>query len=177
MIRRLRRDLWTRVVAGKILEIGAGTGENFEHHPAGAEVTGVDLSPRMLARAQRRVALSKARLEIREADVQNLPFSDDCFDTAVATFVFCSVPDPARGLRELARVIRPGGRILLLEHVRIDLPIFGMMMDFADPLAVRISGAHMNRRTGRLVQSVMSNVVEERRGPLGMIRLIEIGVE
>ncbi|HET8671356.1 MAG TPA: methyltransferase domain-containing protein, partial [Candidatus Saccharimonadales bacterium] len=69
------------------------------------------------------------------------------FDSVVATFVFCSVPDPVQGLREISRVTRPGGQILLLEHVRINRPVIGKMMDALAPIIVRLNGADINRRT------------------------------
>jgi ubiquinone/menaquinone biosynthesis C-methylase UbiE len=80
-------------------------------------------------------------------DVQALTFPDDDFDAAVATCVFCSVPDPVRGLQELARVVKPDRRILLLDHVRIDQPLIGAIMDGLNPLIVRMWGANINRRT------------------------------
>jgi len=81
------------------------------------------------------------------ADVQHLELPSAIFDTVVATFVFCSVPDPIRGLREIGRVVRPDGHILLLEHVRIDRPVIGPLMDILAPLVVHLNGASINRRT------------------------------
>jgi ubiquinone/menaquinone biosynthesis C-methylase UbiE len=78
---------------------------------------------------------------------QHLAFADDNFDTAVATFVFCSVPIPIQGLRELSRVVRSGGDIWLLEHVRVDKRVLGPLMDGLNPILVRMSGANINRQT------------------------------
>jgi ubiquinone/menaquinone biosynthesis C-methylase UbiE len=107
-------------------------------------------------------------------DVQHLEFPDDTFDTAVATFVFCSVPDPAQGLRELARVVKPGGQIILLEHVRVDRPaLIGKIMDILDPLIVRMMGAHINRRTAETVQQAGLAVERvENLAPRGLVKLI-----
>lgn len=80
-------------------------------------------------------------------DVQCLDYPDNSFDTAVATFVFCSVPDPIRGLRELGRVVRPGGNIWLLERVKVDHPFGGAVQDFMNPLAVFLTGTNINRQT------------------------------
>jgi ubiquinone/menaquinone biosynthesis C-methylase UbiE len=80
-------------------------------------------------------------------DVQYLSFPDDYFDTVFATFVFCSVPDPVLGLRELRRVCKPGGRLLLLEHMRPGNPILGLIFDTLNPAVVRMMGANINRRT------------------------------
>ncbi len=148
-----RKRLWAMIPAGQILEVGVGTGKNFSYHPAGATVTGIDLSDGMLTRARRQAKKLGRPLDLRQMDAQQLEFPDNTFDAAVATFVFCSVPDPERGLRELARVVKPDGRIVLLEHVRINQPaLVGQLMDLLDPLTVRVSGAHINRRTAETVQ-------------------------
>jgi ubiquinone/menaquinone biosynthesis C-methylase UbiE len=87
------------------------------------------------------------------ADIQHLDLPSGIFNTVVATFVFCSVLDPIQGLREIGRVVRPDGHILLLEHVRIDQPVIGTFMDLMAPLVVRLNGAYINRRTIANVQA------------------------
>ncbi len=169
----LRRILWAQVPAGHILEVGVGTGKNFPFHPADAIVTGIDLSDGMLARARKRAQSMGKTLDLRQMDVQTLDFADNTFDAAVATFVFCSVPDPIQGLKELARVVKPGGRVFLLDHVRIERPVIGAMMDIFNPLTVRMTGANINRRT---VQNVarsplaVKNVANS--GPMDVLKLI-----
>ncbi len=168
-----REQLWDQAPAGQILEVGVGTGKNFPYHPEGAVITGIDLSEEMLARAQRRAQALGRELDLRQMDVQQLDFPDDTFDAAVATFVFCSVPDPVLGLRELSRVVKPGGRIFLLEHVRIDRPIIGRIMDFLNPLVVRLYGANINRRTVENVRRSGLNVESVTNlGPLDVVKLI-----
>jgi phosphatidylethanolamine/phosphatidyl-N-methylethanolamine N-methyltransferase len=169
-----RRKLWSLIPSGRVLEVGVGTGKNFSYHPARTEVTGIDLSDRMLVRARQKAEEIDHPVVLREMDAQRLDFSDDSFEAAVATFVFCSVPDPERGLRELARVVKPGGRITLLEHVRIERPpLVGKLMDWLDPLVVRAMGAHINRRTAEAVrESGLEIEAVEDLAPLGLIKLI-----
>ena len=142
-----REKLWQFVYGPQVLEVGVGTGKNMEFWPVGLDITSIDLTPGMLDIARHRAWSLGWDIDLRLGDVQSLKFPSASFDTVVATFVFCSVPDPVQGLREIGRVIRPGGQILLLEHVRIDHPIIGTLMDVLAPLIVRLSGANINRRT------------------------------
>ncbi|MEW6698590.1 MAG: class I SAM-dependent methyltransferase [Bacillota bacterium] len=132
---------------GKVLEVGVGTGKNLPYYPAGCEVTGIDFSPGMLAKARKKVRLARVPVTLLEMDVQDMGFPDNSFDTVVATCVFCSVPDPVQGLREVRRVCKPGGQIILLEHVRSDHPIIGRLMDILNPLSLYLVGSNINRRT------------------------------
>ncbi|MFO7849676.1 MAG: class I SAM-dependent methyltransferase, partial [Spirochaetia bacterium] len=133
---------------GRVLEVGVGTGKNLPYYPDHAEVTAIDFSPNMIERArQRRDELQLKNIELREMDVQDLDFSDGSFDTIVSTCVFCSVPLPIAGLRELRRVLNPEGRMLMMEHVRSEKPVAGLMMDILNPLPFYIYGANINRRT------------------------------
>ncbi len=151
MDRMVKSDLRTKVLrqaSGKVLEIGVGTGKNLAYYPENcSEVVGIDLSPGMLAKAKERAHEAKVPVKLYEMDAQNLEFADASFDTVVATCVFCSVPDPVKGLKEIKRVCKPGGKVILLEHVRSDNPLLGRIMDVLDPLTVRLMGPHINRRT------------------------------
>lgn len=145
-VRRRRRRLLSRA-RGDTLEVGVGTGRNLGLYPSGIELTGIDVSPNMLARARKVAERSHVVAALDLADVQALPFDDDSFDTVTATCVFCSVADPVAGLKEVARVARPGGQVLLLEHVRPRNPILGWLADFVAPVVRRVMGPEINRRT------------------------------
>ena len=147
-----RHELWARVPAGRVLEVGVGTGKNLPFHGSTHQVTGIDLSPRMLERARRRAARLGVGVELRQADVEHLPFDDNSFDSAVASFVFCSVAAPLRGLQEVRRVLVPGGRLLLLEHVLSRNPLVRPLMRLLDPLPHLVWGAHIDRETGACVR-------------------------
>ncbi len=170
--RTWRQLLWSQVQPGRILEVGVGTGKNMPYYPEGAQVTAIDLSDRMLERARERARALGLNVDIHLMDVQALTFPDNSFDTAVATFVFCSVPDPVLGLREIARVVRPGGDIWLLEHVRVDKPIVGTLMDILNPLVVRVVGANINRRTVKNVRRAGLEIVSVRNLSDDLVKLI-----
>lgn len=142
---------------GRVLEVGAGTGRSLPHYGAGAAIVASDLSPAMLRRLRARAG-GTATACLVAADVEDLPFRDGTFDAVVASCVFCSVPDPVRGLREVHRVLGDGGQLRLLEHVRPS-GLLGRVFDFIDPLVARV-GPHMNRRTVDTVRRA-GFVVEE----------------
>jgi ubiquinone/menaquinone biosynthesis C-methylase UbiE len=160
-----RARLWPLVEGPRVLEVGVGTGKNIPYYPAGMEVTAIDLTPGMLERAQRVAAELNASVELSLGDVQALDFADNTFDDVVATFVFCSVPDPILGLQEVARVLKPSGRLLLLEHVRAGGSL-GTFMDLLNPFAVRVMGANINRRTLKNIRQ--SGLVLDRVEDIGL---------
>jgi phosphatidylethanolamine/phosphatidyl-N-methylethanolamine N-methyltransferase len=147
-----RPRLWSLVRGPKVLEVGVGTGKNMPYYPQAMAITAIDLTPGMLERAQSRAQMLHRDVALRLGDVQALEFLDNSFDTVVATCVFCSVPDPVLGLQEVTRVVKPGGQVLLLEHVRSPNPLIGLLMDVLNPAVVRIMGANINRRTVENVQ-------------------------
>jgi ubiquinone/menaquinone biosynthesis C-methylase UbiE len=160
--RKRRRQLIARA-HGKVLEVGIGTGANLDLYPAGIDLVGIDVSPRMLAKARRRASRLGANVALREADIERLPFPDATFDTVVATCVFCSVADPARGLDEVRRILKAGGSALLLEHVRPENPVMGRLADLISPLVKRLVGPELNRNTEETVARSGLRVLEVRR--------------
>ena len=167
-----RKKLLAKAI-GKILEVGVGTGKNFRYYPSGSDVTGIDIADKMVTISRRNVAKWDLSFNIEEGDAQNIAYPDNFFDSVVATFVFCSVPDPMKGLKELRRVVKPDGQVILLEHVRIDTPIMGWIMDRLNPLVVRIVGANINRRTVENVMAAGFMIDEiEHLGPMKMVKMM-----
>ena len=167
-----RAELWRGLGGDGVLEVGVGTGRSFEHYPVGARVTAVDFSPRMLERARARAADFRVAVDLREADAQALPFPDHSFDAVVTSCVFCSVPDPVLGLRELRRVLVPGGRLRMLEHVLSRRPVLRPLMRALNPLVVRMNGAKIDRDTVANVRAAGFVEVAEEDCWLDVIKLI-----
>jgi ubiquinone/menaquinone biosynthesis C-methylase UbiE len=130
---------------GDVLEIAAGTARNLPYYPSDVRLTGVELSPEMVAIARRRQKDLGREADLRVGDVQQLEFGDASFDTVVSTLSLCTIPDDREAVREAYRVLRPGGRFLLLEHVRSPrLPVW-LVQRLLDPLAVRFAADHLVR--------------------------------
>lgn len=166
--RRWREALWAGV-EGEVLEIGIGTGAGLLAHPPGARVTGVDGSAAMLARAERRATRLSLDLKLVQVDLHHLPFPDQGFDFVVESFVLCSVRDPQKVLSELARVLRPGGEVRLLEHVR----------PRSDGLtkALKILAPHFAKATWELFPQVGWKLLEERAlDRFGLVRLYRLSL-
>ncbi len=144
--KKLRKE-FIQLAQGEVLEIGIGTGVNLEFYPEDVSVTGIDFSPKMLEKARKKADKLTQNINILEMDVERLDFADDSFDTVVATCVFCSVPNPIQGLKEVRRVTKPSGKIILLEHMRSGNEFIGKIMDMLNPIGLHIVGANINRMT------------------------------
>ena len=159
-------------MAGRCLMVAAGTGHDFAYFPQDLGIVAIDVSAGMLARARGRVSRYRGSLHLVQADVQRLGFADQWFDTAVTVCTFCSVPDPVRGLRELRRVLRPEGRLLLFEHVRSRIAPIGWMQDLMTPITRRL-GPDMNRDTLANVQRAGFHVLRETNVYLDIVKAVE----
>ena len=171
--RRWRELMWSKAEGIRILEVGVGTGSNLAYYPQGTELTAIDFSKDMLRRARERAIGQQAAGHLLLMDAQNLGFKDNTFDTVVASLVFCSVPDPVRGFREIKRVVKPGGKVLLLDHVLSANRFAAWIMNVMNPMVLRIFGDNINRKTVENVAK--SGLVVEKVADLGsgIFKLIE----
>jgi ubiquinone/menaquinone biosynthesis C-methylase UbiE len=170
---RWRELVWSKVEGNRILEVGTGTGKNFPYYPADAEITAIDLSEKMLSRARQKAKNQGIEIDLQRMDAQNMSFKDDMFDTVVATFVFCSVPIPIKGLEEIKRVCKPCGKVLLLEHVLSANRVLAFLMNLVNPLVVRIMGPNINRKTVENVANSGLKVEKVTDLAVGIFKLIE----
>jgi|SRR6187549_416207 len=134
--------------SGRTIDIGAGTGANLDLYPADVELVMAEPDPHMARQLRRKVAEADREAELVEAGAEALPFEDSSFDTAVFTLVLCTVPDPRAALAEVARILKPGGRMLFLEHVRAESPGLARWQDRLEkPWRFVGDGCHCNRDT------------------------------
>jgi ubiquinone/menaquinone biosynthesis C-methylase UbiE len=147
---RFQKDIF-QTMRGKVLFVAAGTGLNFPNFPHGKDIFAIDLSSSMVKAARAKGVEYKGSLSVQQADVQVLPFASSSFDTVATACTFCSVADPAQGLKELYRVLKPSGTVLMFEHVRSRKPLLGLSLDFLT-LVTRYIGPAMNRDTVGNVQ-------------------------
>lgn len=159
-------------VRGRILEIGIGTGLNLPLYPRDLEVVGIDISPHMVAQAKQRAAEVGIPADLREGDAQALPFPDASFDTVVSTLSLCTVPDERRAVAEAKRVLRPGGRFVILEHVRSPQPIARAVERVLDPLAAWLACDHLMREPVEALLAEGFEIAELLRSRAGVIERV-----
>jgi phosphatidylethanolamine/phosphatidyl-N-methylethanolamine N-methyltransferase len=164
----LRSSAFPRLV----LEVGVGTGANLPFYPDSSRVVAVDASAEMLTVARRR--RTRAVVQLSQTDVHQLAFPDATFDGVVGSFLLCNVTDPLAVLQEVRRVLRPGGRLLLLEHVRGAHPWVARLTDLLDlPWHAWNKSCHLNRETEATVTSAGFTISHSERYALGIVQLIE----
>jgi ubiquinone/menaquinone biosynthesis C-methylase UbiE len=157
---------------GRVLEIAVGTGRNLPFYGADVHVTGVDFSPSMLVIARERARSIDLDADLREGDAQALDFADQSFDTVVSTLALCSIPDDRRAVAEARRVLRPGGRFLLMEHVRSHLLPVRLIERALDPLAVRWQGDHVCREPLDHLRAEGFQILRQERLKLGIVERV-----
>ena len=149
---------WRREVVaparGRVLEVGAGTGLDFRFYAPETLVIATDVDHRMLRRARSRAQASRGSILLVAADAEALPFRADAFDEGVVGLALCTIPHPEGALAELRRVLRAGGALRLLEHVRLANPVTARIQDWLTPIWRRVAGGcRLNRRTNETVAS------------------------
>jgi len=157
---------------GRVLEVAIGTGRNLPHYPAGAAVTGIELSPAMLAIARQRAAGLGRDADLQEGDAERLPFADASFDTVVCALSLCTIPNPAAAIGEMNRVLVPGGRLLLLDHIGSTWPPVHAAQWLLEQITIRAAGEHFTRRQLPLVEAAGFQVIETERRKAGTVERI-----
>lgn len=161
-----RQNLWQKVEnkidksGMRLLEAGVGSGKNIEYYPDDLEIYAIDFSPKMLKEAEKKARKNNKEVKLLEMDIQNLDFEDNYFDLIVTSCVFCSVPDPVKGLKELKRVLKEDGRIIMLEHMRSQNKFVGKMMDLFNWVSLYTWGANINRKTVENIKKAGLELVE-----------------
>jgi ubiquinone/menaquinone biosynthesis C-methylase UbiE len=171
------RDLLIQELRGDVLEIGAGTGETIRRlqriDAPVTSYTGTDISTGMLAEASRYQTSSRFPVTLQQANAESLSsFADHSFDTVTGSLVLCTVPDNEAALREMARVVRPDGRIVLMEHVLAKNPLLKGMMKVLAPLQARNMGCHIDRQTDQIIRNLGFRIEQDRTRLMGIFHLI-----
>jgi ubiquinone/menaquinone biosynthesis C-methylase UbiE len=154
---------------GQVLELACGTARNLPFYGADAEVTGIELSPEMLAIGRQRAQELGHPADLRLGDAQALEFEDESFDTVTCTLGFCTIPDTTTAARDAFRVLRPGGLLLMMEHVRSPLPVVRAGQRLLEPLAVRFEADHLLREPLDYLQTVGFEIDDLKRSKWGIV--------
>lgn len=163
------REWACRHVHGDVLEVGVGTGRNLPCFPEDVALSGIELSPAMLARAEERARCLGRTADLRVGDAQLLPFADATFDTVMATLTLCSIPDDVTAVAEMARVLRPGGRLVLLDHVASPSPVVRAVQRLLEPLFLRLAADHLLREPEDAVRRAGLVIEELSRSRAGLV--------
>ena len=157
---------------GRVLEVAVGTGRSLPFYPSGITLTAVDLSVGMMAIARRRAAEESRAVEFVEGDAERLPFVDASFDTVVCALSLCSIPRPAVAIAEMRRVLVPGGRLLLFDHIASTWPPIRAAQWLLERITIRTAGEHFTRRQLPLVRAAGFDIVEAERSKAGTVERI-----
>ena len=173
---RQLRPLLFAGMGGLILDAGVGTGRNFPFYPSGAKVIGIDVSAAMLSRAQQRLGQTRVEVELREMDITHLEFPDQHVDNAVATFLFCVLPDEQQtpALAEIKRVLKPGGVVRLLEYTRPTDPFRRAITKLWEPWVHWAYGASFDRNTEQYIPGAGLQLLDSRFVVGDLIKLMTV---
>ena len=163
------RDWICGQASGRVLEVAIGTGLNIGRYPPDVTLTGVELSPAMLAVAQRRARQLGRVVDLRSGDAEALEFPDASFDTVVCTFSLCAIPDHERAVTEMVRVLRPGAQLLLADHVVAAHPALRALQGTAELVSIPLAGEHFRRRPIELVRAAGLAVERHDRFAAGVV--------
>jgi ubiquinone/menaquinone biosynthesis C-methylase UbiE len=159
-------------VRGQVLELAFGTGRNLPYYPADVHLTAIELSPRMLEIGRQRAEALDRKVDLRLGDAQVLEFEDQSFDTVIITFGLCTIPDDRGAVTEAHRVLRPGGRLVLLEHVRSPSAPVRAVQRLLDPLAVRFEADHLVREPLDYLAGVGFEIESVQRRKAGIVERV-----
>jgi ubiquinone/menaquinone biosynthesis C-methylase UbiE len=157
---------------GDVLEIAVGTGRNLAFYPPGVKLTAIEFSPEMLAIARKRAEEIASQVDLREGDAQALEFEDGSFDTVVLTLALCTIPDDRKAVTEVRRVLRPGGRFILMEHVRSPVLPVRAVQRLLDPVAVRFEADHLMREPLDYLAEVGFEIESVERSKWGIVERV-----
>jgi ubiquinone/menaquinone biosynthesis C-methylase UbiE len=161
---------------GDVLEVAIGTALNLPHYARDVTLTGLDLSAEMLDIARDRARDLGREVELREGDAHDLPLADSSFDAVVCTYSLCNIPDPHLAVSEMRRVLRPAGKLILVDHIRSRVKPVYWLQKAIEFITARLEGEHMTRRPAEYVEAAGFDIVErERLGPSGVVeRLVAV---
>jgi ubiquinone/menaquinone biosynthesis C-methylase UbiE len=158
--------------AGEVLEVAVGTGRNLPLYPDGVRLTGIDWSPAMLGIARERAATLSLDVDLRPGDAQALDFPDASFDTVLCALGLCAIPDDRRAVTEMARVLRPGGRLLLVDHVAASSRALRAVQWLYERITIPTAGEHFRRRPLTHVRDLGFQIEETERFKLGIVERV-----
>lgn len=158
--------------SGEVLEIAIGTARNLPFYPADVRLTGVELSPAMIDLARKRAEELGREVDLRLGDAEALEFADESFDTVICTYSLCTIPDDRAAVREAKRVLRPGGKFVLAEHVRSPVGVVRAIERLIEPLAIRFGGDHLTREPLEHLEAEGFTVEAVERSKLGIVELV-----
>jgi ubiquinone/menaquinone biosynthesis C-methylase UbiE len=167
-----RRRKVGETVRGRVLDVGFGSGLSLAEYPADVHVVGIDVSPGMLEVGRRFARDTGHQVEVEVMDAEHMAFPDHVFDSVAFNLCLCTIPDPQAAIREALRVVKPGGPMVFLEHVRSHLLPVALVQEAINPVMVAWQADHFNRRTADLARRCGVEVLSIDRWWLGVFNLI-----